>query len=118
MHTALKVITMIKVDYGAIPNQLFINYLEFLIDQLYKSLCLKEDKNDTLFSYLTSLRNELIGSTKLIEILKYDARYCSMLNKIQYLISEQDMSHKEFKKEVFACISIVEKLIKKYGTND
>lgn len=105
---------MIKVNYETISNKLFINYLEFLINQLYKSLCLKEEKNDTLFSYLTSLRNELLGSIELIEFLKFDARYCAMLNKIQYLIHERNISQEQFKKEIFSCINIVQKLIEKY----
>jgi hypothetical protein len=108
------VIDMIKVNYNAIPNELFINYLEFLINQLYKSLCLKEEKSDTLFSYLMSLRNELMGSVELIEFLKFDARYCAMLNKIQYLVYEPNVSQNEFKKEIFSCINIVQKLIEKY----
>lgn len=105
---------MIKVNYGVIDDKLFENYLEFLINQLYKSLCLKEENNETLINYLESLRNELIGSIELIEFLKYDARYCSMLNKIQFLISKSDIDHKTFKKEIFSCISTVEKLKKKY----
>lgn len=105
---------MITVNYSTISDELFTNYLEFLINQLYKSLCLKEDNSDTLYSYLTSLRNELLGSVELINFLKYDARYCSMLNKIQYLISTSNISQKEFKKEIFSCINIVQKLLKQY----
>lgn len=105
---------MIKVDYSVIPNELYTNYLQFLINQLYKSLCLKEEQNETLINYLESLKNELLGSIELIEFLKYDARYCSMLNKIQFLISTPDVNHKTFKKEIFSCISIVKKLEGKY----
>lgn len=105
---------MTKVNYDVIPNELFINYLEFLINQLYKSLCLKEEKSDTLLSYLMSLRNELIGGVELIEFLEFDARYCAMLNKIQFLIYERNVSQVQFKKEIFSCINIVQKLIEKY----
>lgn len=105
---------MMKVDYSVIPNELFTNYLEFLINQLYKSLCLKEEESNTLFSYLISLRNELLGSIELIKFLKFDARYCAMLNKIQYLISEKNVSQQEFKKEIFSCIDVIQKLLKKY----
>lgn len=106
---------MITVNYSTISDELFTNYLEFLINQLYKSLCLKEDNSDTLYSYLISLRNELLGSVELINFLKHDARYCSMLNKIQYLISTSNISQKEFKKEIFSCINIVQKLLKQYN---
>ena len=105
---------MIKVNCGAIPDDLYSNYLSFLIGQLYKSLCLKEDENNTLVSFLESLKRELIGNKELIGHLKYDARFASLLNKVQFLISNSDASHKVFKKEIFACITIVGKLQEKY----
>lgn len=105
---------MIKVNCGAIPDALYANYLNFLIGQLYKSLCLKEDGNNTLISFLESLKRELIGNKDLIGHLKYDARFASLINKVQYLISENDVSHKVFKKEIFSCISIVNKLQNQY----
>lgn len=105
---------MIKVNCGAIPDALYANYLDFLIGQLYKSLCLKEDGNNTLISFLESLKRELIGNKDLIGHLKYDARFASLINKVQYLISENDVSHKVFKKEIFSCISIVNKLQNQY----
>jgi hypothetical protein len=106
---------MIEVKYEMLDNKCFINYLDFLIGQLYKSLCLKEEQSDTLCDYLDSLKNELIGSKELIVFLKSDARFISMLSKIQYLICEPEVSHKVFKKEIFSCISIVDKLKNKYG---
>ena len=105
---------MIKVNCGAIPDTLYANYLDFLIGQLYKSLCLKEDGNNTLISFLESLKRELIGNKDLIGHLKYDARFASLINKVQYLISENDVSHKVFKKEIFSCIYIVNKLQNQY----
>ena len=106
---------MITVNYDVFSDESFKNYLNFLIGQLYKSLCLKEDDDKNLISYLESLNRELISSKELIIFLKNDARFISMLTKIQYLISEPNTTHKIFKKEIFACISIVQKLLEKYG---
>ncbi len=105
---------MIQVNCGAIPNSLYKNYLNFLIGQLYKSLCLKEEGNETLISFLESLKRELIGNIELINTLKYDARFASLLNKVQYLISAKDIEHRIFRKEMFSCISIVKKLQGQY----
>jgi hypothetical protein len=105
---------MIEVKYGILPDKYFANYLDFLINQLYKSLCLKEENCDTLISYLQSLQCELIGSKELISAFKNDSRVISLLNKIQYLIATPEIEQKVFKKEIFSCISIVEKLQVKY----
>jgi len=105
---------MIQTNYSVIPDDLFVNYLNFLKGQLYKSLCLKEESSDTLISFLESLNRELIGNKELIAFLKNDARFISLLNKVQFLISESDATHEVFKKEIFSCISIVKKLEEKY----
>jgi len=105
---------MININLDNINKQFFINYFNFLISQLYKSLCLKEEKSETLIEFLESLKCELIGSKDLIEFLKNDARFISLLSKIQFLISEKNIEHKKFKKEVFSSISLVEKLKDKY----
>ena len=106
---------MIEVKYGMFDEKSFQNYLKFLIGQLYKSLCLKEDNSETLLSFLESLNRELIGSKELITALKNDARFISLMCKVQYLISDTKVDHKVFKKEIFSCISLIQKLQKKYG---
>ncbi|HEY8888940.1 MAG TPA: hypothetical protein VIM70_01600 [Clostridium sp.] len=106
---------MIEVKFGMLNEKAFENYLKFLIGQLYKSLCLKEDNSETLLSYLESLNRELIGSKELITILKNDARFISLMCKVQYLISDTEVDHKVFKKEIFSCINLVQKLQKQYG---
>jgi hypothetical protein len=112
---------MIQVNYELFPPEMLANYYKFLINQLYKCLCLKEDGCETLESFLQSMNYELIGSKSLIVSLKGDARFISLLNKIQFLISEPDLDLKIFKKEIFSCIKIVEKLedqhLKKVGDN-
>lgn len=106
----------IQVNYNMFDNKCFVNYLNFLIGQLYKSLCLKEDGSETLVSYLESLNRELIGSKELIKFLKDDARFISLISKIQYLIlEERSVTQPVFKKEIFSCISIIQKLLRKYG---
>lgn len=105
---------MIKVNYEVLNDAYFVNYFKFLIGQLYKSLCLKEEDSTTLISFLESLNRELIGNKELISFLKGDARFISLLSKVQYLIYDSSVEQKVFKKEIFSCISIVQKLEKQY----
>lgn len=105
---------MLQINLNSFNECYFKNYFKYLIGQLYKSLCLKEEQNKTLMSYLESLNRELIGNSKLISFLKSDARFISLLSKIQFLISNPDIDVSIFKKEIFSAISIVQKLEKKY----
>jgi hypothetical protein len=102
-----------EIKYGQIPNEMFCNYLGFLINKVYKILPMKEQNNITLHEYLESLQRELIGNIDLIIKLKEDNDFLSLMSKIQYLTSNE-YDNIICKKEVFSCISIIEKIIKKY----
>lgn len=104
---------MIEVKYGLIPKESFCNYFEFLINKTYKILPLKEEKSETLKSYLESLLRELLGNRELVSVLVDEPRFITVLNTMQYLISEE-YTIKVCKREVFKCISILEEINSKY----
>jgi hypothetical protein len=104
---------MIDVKYGQIPNELFNNYLKYLINKMFKVLPMKENEVKSLNEYLRSLQIELIGSTELIGVLKNDPQFLSLMNTIQFFI-DNEYDNKTCKREVFKCIHILEDLQKKY----
>lgn len=104
---------MIEVKYGLLPKENFCRYFEFLINKTYKILPLKEEKSDTLKSYLESYQRELIGNMDLVPMLVKEPKFITVLNTIQYLISEE-YSDKVCKREVFKCIRILEEINEKY----
>ena len=107
---------MVKVNYDAInDDQFFLNYLNFLINRVYKILPISEDEPVTLKSYLDSLVLELLGSKDLILKLKKDASFLSLISTLQSL-SENQYSHNVIRSEVFKCIDIIKKLIDRYIT--
>lgn len=105
---------MIKARYYDIPNPYFVNYFNFLIGRIWKILPMNEEGNKNLKSYIESLQRELIGNMNLIEDLKYDGYFITLLNKIQYLLSEE-YDHDICRKEVFECIDIIKKISKNYN---
>lgn len=104
---------MIKVDYGELSNQSLENYFKFLIGKVYKILPLKEQDNNTLSTYLESLKVELVGNYELLEILKNEPQFISLLNIIQYFISNE-FDVRVCKREVFRAIRIIESINEKY----
>ena len=104
---------MIEVKYGLLPKENFCRYFEFLINKTYKILPLKEEKSDTLKSYLESYQRELIGNMDLIPLLVDEPKFITLLNTLQFLISEE-YSDKVCKREVFKCIRILEEINEKY----
>lgn len=104
---------MIEVKYGLIPKESFCNYFKFLINKTYKILPLKEENSETLNSYLESYLRELIGNKNLITLLVDEPKFITVLNTMQFLISE-NYSVNVCRKEVFKCIRILEEISKKY----
>lgn len=104
---------MIEVKYGLIQKESFCNYFKFLINKTYKILPLKEENSNTLISYLEGYLRELVGNKELIAVLVDEPQFVTVLNIIQYLISET-YSVETCRKEVFRCIRILEKINTKY----
>lgn len=105
---------MIRTKYEEIPNQYFSNYLDFLVGRVWKILPMREENNQNLQEYMEGLQRELVGNMNLIEDLKYDGYFITLLNKIEFLINE-DYTHEVCRKEVFESISIIEKISTKYN---
>lgn len=105
---------MIETKYENIPNELFSNYLKFLINRVYKILPLQEMGDPNLNIYIFSLQRELIGNLELIKAMRYDGEFLCLLNKIQYIIFDNN-DHGLLRKDVLDCISIIQKLQKRYG---
>ena len=80
---------MVKTKYYAIPNEYFANYFQFLVGRVWKILPMSEENNKHLKGYMESLQRELIGNMNLVEDLKYDGYFITLLNKIEFLISEE-----------------------------
>lgn len=107
---------MIEVKYGMIPNECFINYMKYLTDRVYKILPMQEENVLTIVEYMNDLCEELLGNSELINSLKKDGLFLSLMGNIQYLIKDNNYTdHKMCKKKVFNSISIIEKLIRKYS---
>lgn len=104
---------MIDVKYGLLPKENFCRYFNFLINKTYKILPLKEENSDTLKSYLESYLRELIGNKDLVSVLVDEPRFITVLNTMQFLISEE-YSDRVCKREVFKCIRILEEINEKY----
>ena len=104
---------MIDVKYGMLPKENFCKYFNYLINKTYKILPLKEENSITLISYLESYQRELIGNRDLLYALVDEPLFVTVLNTIQYLISE-NYSNEVCKTEVFKCIKILKDINHKY----
>ena len=100
--------------YGeTIPADMLTNRLEKLTNQFYKILPLRENGVETLPEYMKSLMAEMLGAKDLIDALRNDAIYLTLLSILSYLIS-YDCDVDTVRREVFKALSLIKKITDKY----
>lgn len=95
-------------------------FLNSLTGKIFKILPLKE-KNDAgyavhLEDYLESLLIEIIGACDTFSELGDSAEFLTVVNTMQY-ISQNDVSVKVCKREVFKMIGLINKISKQGGVS-
>ncbi len=96
-----------QTKYGTIPNSDLILYFKRLVNQLYKLMPIKENKDVTYDKYLTKLIQQLHGGEKLIIS---DSLFIEIIFNLESLFMIDDIYlHNSIVKEN---ISICQKLIK------
>ncbi len=99
-----------------IDSEILYNYFKILVNQFFKILPMRENNEESLPVYIESLRTELLGCNKLVEILEYDPSFLSLINILQFLSDNPECSVKVTKREVFKAISICNKLKVQFKT--
>ena len=98
-----------------IDQALLRNYFKDLVNQFYKILPMRENGEVSVYVYMQSLQAELLGCKELIEAVKHDALFLTLISILQYLIDHPETKTSVVKREVFRAISICNKLKSRYG---
>ncbi len=102
---------MIKTVIGTkLEPEMVSNYFEVLVNQFFKILPMRENGEDSLPTYLESLRSELLGCEKIIVELDNDPLFISLVSILQYLIDSPEITVRETKREVFKAISVCNRI--------
>lgn len=104
---------MIGQSYGKVLG----NYLDTLVDRIFKILPMKEENADTLNEYMQGLQLELIGCSSLFVNTGYDSVLLSLISILQYLI-DNDCDVDTVRRQVFTAIDTCKKLKRKYFTEE
>ena len=98
-----------------LPKDLVSNYCKNLVNMFYKILPMKENKEETIQTYMESLMFELVGAKGVMVALRNDALFLSLISILQNMIDQPDCEVAVIKREVFRAISICNKLSDRYG---
>ena len=98
-----------------IDSEILHNYFRNLVNHFFKILPIREQKEESLTTYMQSLQAELLGCRELVSAIHNDAAYLTLLSILQYLIDNPECTVREVKREVFRAISICNKLKAQYA---
>lgn len=106
---SIEIITGVRMSESILRD-----YLNELINKFFKILPMRENDEQTLPVYMCSLREELIGCEALVVALNGDPLLLSLLSILEFLIDNPTEHTKIFRRQVFNCISIINKLKSRY----
>lgn len=98
-----------------VSEVLLHNYFKSLVNQFFKILPMKEDREEFLQSYIESFQRELLGGLELIPGFKENSLFFTLVSILQYFIDHPECKTSVVKQEVFRAISICNKLKANYS---
>lgn len=104
-----------KIINGCLDRETVSNYFKQLVNSFFKIIPLREAEDPAIVIYMTTLQRELLGCRELLEYLRHDPQYLSLLARLQWMIDNPDYRFREFRREVFGAISICNKLRARYA---
>lgn len=94
----------------SIDTELLCNYFGTLVNHFFKILPMRENEESSLPTYMRSLQVELMGCGELIDKVRLDPSYLTLLSILQYLIDHPASDVADVKREVFRAINICHRL--------
>ena len=110
---------MIKTVNGdELKSCLFENYFNALVNNFFKILPMKENKEKTLSVYVRSFQSEMLGLRSYVPSLDESPLFLSLLAILQFFADEPDAPVADVKREVFKAIRICNRLAQAYSDNN
>lgn len=101
---------IVTVTGQTVQDNLVKNYFHDLVNRFFKILPMRENGEESLPTYMRSLRVELIGGEGLLPELKINSSYLTLMAILEYLIDTPECTVNDVRREVFHAISVCNKL--------
>lgn len=101
-----------------INKNTFKKYMHGMINHFFKILPLWENNDETIFVYIDSLKDELLGCNHAFSFVEDSPELISLISILQYLYDNRDLDVKTVKREVFKAIDICTKIEHSVGGSE
>jgi hypothetical protein len=102
-----------NTKYGQLPDEMLLAYVNGMIAKVWKTIPMKQVGTDSLPKYLEATLREFVGQKELIEQLKNNEEFLTILGIMESLLNQDDFS--KFRSDIFKVINLIEKLKFKLG---
>jgi flagellin-specific chaperone FliS len=102
-----------RTKYGQLPDELLHAYVDGLVNKVFKMLPMKQDNVQSLSKYIESTLRELVGQKELVEELKRNQEFLSILGILESLLQQEDFQI--FRSDIFKTINLIESLKSSLG---
>lgn len=85
-------------------------YFKTLVNHFFKILPIRENEEGSLAVYVRGMQVELEGFRSFVPAIRNNPDFLRLLSILQYLMDHPDCETKEVKREVFQCISLINRL--------
>lgn len=97
-------------------TELLRSYFSVLVNQIFKILPMRESGTETLPKYIWRLQAELIGMNSLLDSVRQDPYYGSLLGILSYLSDNvSDCTVGQVRQLVFEAMDLSKKLSRRYA---
>lgn len=102
-----------NTKYGELPDESLIAYLNWVTSQVFKMLPMKEEESDTLELHMKAILRELIGNKELVDLLKNNRQFLSILGTLESMITQEDFT--TFRSDIFKITNTITKIKQSIG---
>lgn len=96
----------------SVNSELFNNYLDILVNRLFKIIPLYEEHNEGLYVYTQSLLFELYGLIESVEDMNKKPEYVILVSTLESIADSVlfDDTQKIVRRETLKCMDVVKKM--------
>jgi len=95
-------------------EQILFNYLNRLVNALFKIIPMYEDQDESLPTYICSLRDELRGADGIMALMDNNPIFFSIISNLQFFVDEPGCGLPAVRRGVFRSIRHCKDLMRLY----
>lgn len=105
-----------NTKYGKLPDEMLFDYMDKMINKVWKMLPMREENVPTLAFYIESILREFVSQKELVDCFKKNGSYIEILGIIEGLLTQED--YLTYRSDVLRAVNSIKRLKSSLGSED